>query len=422
MSDEMIRAVRRLAVAAIACLVVGLASAQDTCERLTMMSWDHVFPEFTQELDDSLQEFGDEHGIEVALETVTTLDAPARLGLAVQDQGGLDVVVLTTYQTAQYADQLVPIDGFVESLEDAYGPVVGIGVEAARLDGTWFSVPWFAAPAPANLRTDYFEAAGVEAPVTWAELLTAAERMAGDGHPVALPIATTPESNRWLLGLLAAFGAQVLDDEGNVTIDSAETRDALAYAAELASYMPPEASSWDASGNDRFMISGEGSWTLDTATLYAEAQRTTPEVAESLSYELPPAGPEGRFASAPVFAVGVTRWTECEDLARDLVAHLFEPESLRWQVESSRGYNQPLFTDVPDLEAWQADPMLAFPRQILEFAHLPLWPAPTELGIVLQEVLDTYLIPSMFARVVQGGDADVAIAWAEDRLHRILGR
>lgn len=422
MSDQMIRAVRRVAIVTLACLAVGLASAQDTCERLRVMSWDHVVPGFQQELEALLQEFAAERGVDVALEAVSTVASPSRLALAVQERNGLDVVALETYQTAQYADHLLPVDDLVASLEDAYGPVVDVGAEASRMEGAWRSVPWFAAPAPANVRTDRFEAAGIAAPSTWAELSTAAERLAGAGHPVALPVATTPESNYWLFGLLAGFGAEVLDEDGNPAIDSPETREALAYAAELATFMPPEALAWDAAGNDRFMISGEGSWTMNAASLYLEARERAPQVAESLSYDLPPAGPAGRFASAPVFTLGVTQWTECEEQAKDLVAHLLREESLRRQVEASRGYNQPLFSDVPEFEEWQSDPMLAQPRELLEFLHLPLWPAPPELGIALQDVFDTYLIPSMFARVVEGEDPADAIAWAEERLRRILGR
>lgn len=218
-----------------------------------------------------------------------------------------------------------------------------------------------------HLRADYFKAAGVDAPGTWEDLVFPAEELARAGHPVGLPVGNAAETNHWLFALLASFGETAIDEHGNVTIDLAETREALDYVRELVSHMPPEALAWDRSGNDRFMIASEGSWTIDSASIFLEAKETLPNVAENLEYTLPSARPEGRFASEYAFSMGVSQWTPCPELARDLIQFLYESENLERRVEASRGHNMPLFCDLPEFDVWQADRRMAFPPQLDAF-------------------------------------------------------
>lgn len=403
-------------------LLVATVAAQETCSQLTLMSWAHFLQGSDAELQAVLQRFGEERGIDVRLDTVALSDVPSRTASAVQSQAGPDVILLMNYSTALYADQMLSLDDTIGRIEDFYGPFWEVGQEASQIDGTWRSIPWFYTPAPANVRPDYFEAAGLELPDTWAELLEAAGPLAAAGHPVGLAISNAGDSNDWLLQMMASFGASAIDADGNVAIDSAATRAALDYVKALFAHMPPDVLGWDGGGNNQLILTGFGSWTINPVSVYVSAKRDLPQIAENLDHTLPPAGPEGRFATTSVYTLGVPQWTPCPETAKDLVVFLFQPENYESWVTASGGYNVPLFQEFPNLPVWQDDPKLAVPQELGAFMHLALWPAPPQMGAALQEIYDTYIIPAMFARAIQGETNDQAIAWAEEQIQQIVSR
>jgi len=409
-------------VATVLLAILSVGSAQATCKQLTVMSWAHFLKQSDTELQAILSEFGKANGAEVRLDTVALSDVPTRTAAAVQAQAGPDVILLMNYSTALYADQMRSLDDVVTRIEQNYGPFWSIGLEAAQIDGTWRSVPWFYTPAPANVRADYFAEAGLKYPDTWGDLLAVSGPLNERGHPVGLAISNAGDSNDWLLQMLVSYGARVIDEQGNVAIDSPQTRQALDFVKALAKNMPPDVLGWDGGGNNQLILSGLGSWTINPISVYISAKNDLPEIAKQIEHTLPPAGPEGRFATTSVYTLGIPNWSPCPQLAEDLLVFLYTPENFERWVTASGGYNVPLFQKFPNLPVWSADPKLAVPTAMGEFMHLALWPAPPQMGAALQEIYDNYVIPTMFAKAILGDSNDQAIAWASDQLKHITGR
>jgi multiple sugar transport system substrate-binding protein len=402
--------------------LAGFAAAQGTCNSMTVLSWAHFIKASDTELQTVLNDFGKQNNINVRLDTVSLNDVPSKMAAAVQSQSGPDVMLLMNYSTALYADQMIALDDVVSAIEKNYSAFLPIGQEASDINGTWKSVPWFYTPAPANYRVDYLQQAGVTPPDTWAQLLQDAKALKAIGHPVGLGISNAGDSNDWLMALLASYGAHPIDADGNVAIDSAGTRTALDYVKALAQQMPPDVLGWDGAGNNTLILSGLGSWTLNPVSVYLSAMSNLPDVAKNLDHGLPPAGPEGRFATTSVYTLGIPKWSPCQDMAKQLLEFLYQPANYEAWVTASGGYNVPLFQDFPTLPVWSQDPKMAVPQTMGQFMHMALWPAPPRLGNKLQQVYDTYVIPTMFAKVVNGDSNDQAIQWASDQLNQILSQ
>lgn len=412
----------RLALALVAGALISVAAAQGTCKSMTVLSWAHFIKASDTKLQSELTDFGKLNNIDVRLDTVSLNDVPSKMAAAVQSQSGPDVMLLMNYSTALYADQMVSLDDVVSQIEQNYSDFLPIGQEASEIAGTWKSVPWFYTPAPANYRTDYFKQAGVNPPDTWAQLLQDAKALKATGHPVGLAISNAGDANDWLLALLASYGAHPIDANGQVSIDSAGTRQALDYVKQLAQYMPPDILGWDGGGNNTFFLSGVGSWTINPVSIYLSAESSLPDVAKNMAHTLPPAGPEGRFATTSVYTLGIPKWSPCQDMAKKLLVYLYQPTNYEAWITASGGYNVPLFKTFPKLAVWTEDPKMAVPQQMGQFMHMALWPAPPSLGDKLQQVYDTYVIPTMFAKVVNGETDDQAIQWASSQLTQILGQ
>ncbi len=183
-------------------------------------------------------------GIDVILEGAPAGVINQRIATYVQAGAPLDVVHADGGSAARAAAAglLEPLDSVVEALggRDAFLPgrllVYGDHVYSINQAGT---------SPQLHYRKDLFEAAGLEPPTTWEELLHAAKTLHSDEVAgIALPggenRATTIYSGIFLWQNCGDF----FDPELNVTIDNERTHEALRMYAELLRYAPPDAVSW----------------------------------------------------------------------------------------------------------------------------------------------------------------------------------
>ncbi len=186
----------------------------------------------------------DNPGIDVILEGAPAGVINQRIATYVQAGAPLDVVHADGGSAARAAAAglLEPLDDVVEALggRDAFLPgrllVYGDHVYSINQAGT---------SPQLHYRKDLFEAAGLEPPTNWEELLHAARTLHSDDVAgIALPggenRATTIYSGLFLWQNCGDF----FDPELNVTIDNERTHEALRMYAELLQYTPQDSVSW----------------------------------------------------------------------------------------------------------------------------------------------------------------------------------
>jgi len=387
---------------------------------LTVLTWSHFVPAADDELRRQAEAFGRARRVTVRVDTLAMGDLPAKLAAEVETQSGHDIVLLMNYSTALFKSQLVPLNDVVAGVRRQYGDFWPFAREASQdVGGEWFSMPWFYTPAPGNVRVDYFKRAGAPTPDTWDSLLTAAPKLKAIGHPIGLGFGHHGDSNDWLLQCMASFGAMAVDNKGRVVINSPETRRVLDYVRLLYNTMPPEVIGWGGADNNRWILSGVGSYTINPISIYVAAQRDAPEVARNMDHVPPPAGPKGRFSTTTVYTLGVWRFSRQQALAKEFLRYLFAPANYHAWIEASGGYNFPLMREFEVLPVWKKDPKLQVILKFGAWMHMALWPAPPSGKA--QQVYDSYIIPDMFARAVRGASNDDAIAWGEAQLRKIWG-
>ncbi len=104
----------------------------------------------------------------------------------------------------------------------------------------------FALPFAGNVelfayRTDLFKKYGLEAPDTWDQVMTAVKTIGENEADVNGVVFRGSKGNPIVTGFLPifwSFGAKVLDDQGNVTVNSPAALNALNYFLELSKYAP----------------------------------------------------------------------------------------------------------------------------------------------------------------------------------------
>ena len=92
---------------------------------------------------------------------------------------------------------------------------------------------------------------------TWDAHLKAAEACQKAGMPFALGLSNAGDCVDFCGALFAAYGADLVDAKGNVTVRSDEVRQVLEYGQQLVKVLPREALSFDSASNNRALNSGQ---------------------------------------------------------------------------------------------------------------------------------------------------------------------
>jgi hypothetical protein len=93
---------------------------------------------------------------------------------------------------------------------------------------------------------------------TWDFFLTAAEKCFKAGYPFGLALGQTGDSVNWVGAVFNAYGAVLVDQEGNITVKSDATRRVLEWFKKLVPVLPPDVFAWDDASNNKWLISGKG--------------------------------------------------------------------------------------------------------------------------------------------------------------------
>lgn len=400
-------------------------------EWLTMLTWSHFVPESDAELRKQLEhDFAKDVGIKARLDTIAVSQLPAKRAVEAQSRGGHDIVVLDAGDPSLYKDLLVDLSDLKETLGREHGGWFGLGKELGMKDGPWRAIPWYFVSFPLLLRTDLWEEAGEKAPPdTWEDLLRGGEKLKSKGHPGGIPISHCNDSNAILRGIMWGYGASETDEKGQaIAINSPQTAQALEFVNELYQrVLDPEVLSWDDASNNRFIISGKGSFTFNPISAYKTALKhgtkipgTDRLVHQALNHFIPPRGPGGRHMYAYPVLLGVWNFASNKEPARKFLEYHFSKERFNAYIAASGGYNQPLLKDFTEHPIWSSNPKYAFAPQIGQFSHTQGHPgAPTQYS---QLVMDLFIIPDMFANVVTGRmKIKEAMEWAEKEIKQIYG-
>jgi multiple sugar transport system substrate-binding protein len=400
----------------------GIGGALATGRELTILTWNHFVPGFNQEFVRQVEEWGRINGVSVRVDFLSLPDLAARLPAEVEAKAGHDIVLLFNYNVALFKEHLVPLDDLANELDTLYGPWAEGAKFLAFLDGHWWAIPWCFQSLVATINKEAWKAIGVSVDdlvnFTWEDLLRVAPKLAEIGHPIGFAIKDTFDANGGLFPILWSFGARVVDENGYVTVVSPETRAAIEYVMKLAKYMPPDVFAWDDAGNNRFMLSGVGSWTPNPPSIWAVAVRDKLPIADSIDHAPLPSGPYGRFRVADYNSFGIWQFSPNIDLAKDLLRWLMRPDNVVKQVEASWGYNEPTLKAYNEISYWISHAPLRYYHPPVEELRPTGWPAPP--GPQWAMAYNLHIVPLMFAKAVTGElTPDEAMQWAEAELLKL---
>jgi len=419
---------------AVGALLLGGCGANQGNAPATIPFVDHSGAALTAILRESFIESANaltrEHSAKWALATNASIDTRLspdwrdEYDRVAQRRSGADLAELFGPSPQIYADRLADLSDLAEEIGASNGGWMTAARELAVVDGVWRAIPWLYTAHAINYREDYLDAAGVQAPTSYDDLLEVATALYDTGLPLAgfsMNTDAPNDSASLAYSMLWSFGGQEVDQTGKrVALDSSSTRAALEFFAELAAVSHDAEFSFDEAGNNAAFLDGSISMTQNASSIYWHALRDFPDVAEAMNHTKYPSGPAGYHQLIELNSIAVFDHTRNYEAAKDWIRFMTSPDQMGAQARESLSFFTPTLLDYVDDPAmpWNTDPKLAGMRGIHDGGHMPGWPGPSSIEAGL--VFNNATLVKMFQSVGQGeSTVTEAIATATHDLRRV---
>jgi multiple sugar transport system substrate-binding protein len=417
---QFIQKVMSTAVGLSSSFVFHPARVHAATPELTLLTWNNYVPAGDDKLREQAARFAKEQGVTVRVDAIDVGQIATKLAAEAHAGTGHDIALMWEASPWLYADHLVDVSDVIQDLGEKQGGWYPFTKENAYIQDSWKAIPWFWQPFPGIYREDLFEQAGLSMPQSWEDVLNAGRALKKVGHPVGVPISQCGDANTSIWSILWGFGSKVLEADGKtLALNSPETEAVLEYYKSLyQEAMDPEVLSWDNASNNRFLVSGKGSWIHNAISAYLTAVDKNMPVADKLGIHSTPAGPAGRYVASPIANLGIWKFSKNQELAKTFIRYLLQPENYTDWIIANKGFNHTTLRAYENHPIWMEHPKFKILPGEAPYVHARGWPSLP--NVYVQRIDNLFILPNMAAKVVNGTPVKAAIAWAEEQTRKIL--
>ncbi|MEQ1611403.1 MAG: extracellular solute-binding protein [Hyphomicrobiaceae bacterium] len=409
--------------------------------KLSIGFWDHWVPGANAATKTLTEEWAAKEKVEVSIDYIPSQGNKNLLTIAAESQAksGHDILAMPTWQPAEHAKLLEPVDDIMEPLIKQNGNVNKTVEYLGRSGGKWVAVPATVGSqikgpctridllkqhANVDIQAMYPAGSAPKADAWNMEtFLKAAEACHKAGVPFGIGLGTTSDSVDTAGAIFGSFGADLVDATGKITIKTENVRQAVEYYKRLMAFLPTDVPAWDDASNNKWIVSGRGALIMNPPSAWAVAKRDAPKVAEQLWTHGMPSGPKGRFAPFLPYFWGIWNFSKNKSAAKSLLTHLSQPASAEKMVIASGGYDLPSFEKLTTFPTWANEgppkgTLYHYPNphnhQILSIAAAP---APPKIAV---QIYTQGIMTKMAVRHFQGEAMEKTLAWAESEVEGFM--
>ena len=276
----------------------------------------------------------------------------------------IDVFQIDVIWPGILQSHFIDLAPFSDGAEDAHFPAI---VENNTVDGRLVAMPWYTDAGVLYYRADLLEAHGFEAPGTWQEMTEIAEAVMeaerGNGNSGMWGLVFQGRAYEGLtcnaLEWIHSFnGGEIVDGDGEITVNNLQAADALTLAASwigtiapegVLNYAEEEARGVFQSGNAVFMRNWPYAWAL--------AQSDDSPIRGNVGVvALPQGGEDGRnTGTLGGWQLAVSQYSQHQEAAADLVMFLTSREEQKRRAIAG-SYNPTIVDLYEDEEVLEAVP------------------------------------------------------------------
>ena len=443
MNSKMTRrsALKTAALATTALIAAPYVRGAHAAGKLAIGFWDHWVPGANKTSEAIVKEWAEKEKVEVTIDYIPSQGNKNLLTIAAEAQArsGHDIMAMPTWQPADHAKSLEPVDDVMKPLIEQNGAVNKTVEYLGRSDNKWIAIPATIGSqikGPCSRIDLMKQHAGIDVQAlypagsppkadawTTDAYLKAAEACQKAGHAFGVGLGTTSDSVDTAGAIFSSFGAELVDAKGNIKVKTDSVRQALEYYAKLSKFFPPDAPAWDDASNNKWLVSGRGASIMNPPSAWAVAKRDAPQVAEQCWTHGMPAGPKGRYAPFLPYFWGIWNFSKNKPAAKSVLARLSQPDAVEKLVAASGGYDLPSFEKLTTLKTWAEEgppkgTLYHYPNphnhQILSIAAAP---APPKIAV---QIYTQGIMTKMTVRHMQGETMEKTLAWAESEVEGFM--
>ncbi|MGF1528469.1 MAG: ABC transporter substrate-binding protein [Candidatus Competibacterales bacterium] len=373
---------------------------------------------------ENTRKFTEQTGVQVRVDNESWEDVRPKAAVAANVGSGPDIILGWYDDPHQYPDKLLDLTELCEYLGEKYDGWYDAARTYGSRDGQWIALPLGASGACVVYRESMVKAAGFEAfPDNTDDFLKLCQALHQNGTPAGMALGNAVgDGNTWCHWLLWAFGGKVVDEQGNVVLNSPETEAALNYAQELYKVFIPGTTSWLDANNNKAFLAEQLGLTVNGISVYYAAKSEGNPIAEDINHANLPIGPAGTPTELHLFSQAmVMGYTDYPEAAKEYLRFMWEKEQyIPWQ-QAALGYiTQPL-------KAYEANPVWTEDPK-----HIPYRDCVSRmltngnagpLGYASAAVMADYVVVNMVAEAASGSrspkDAMARAARRAERYYRI---
>ena len=434
------------ATASAALLAAPYIRGAHAAGKLSVGFWDHWVPGANDTLTKLCHEWAEKEKVEIKIDYITSQGDKLRLTAAAEQQArsGHDLMQFNAWDPLDKADSLVELDDLMKTAEAENGPASSAVEYLGKSKGHWVGVPATTGSQvkpPAGRISMLKEWAGLDvvkmypgpgggAPDkamtdawTWDAFLKAAEACHKNGKPFGLGLGQTTDSVDWVGAVFTAYGADLVNAKGEITVKSDQVKQVLEWFQKLVPVLPKDTFAYDDASNNKALISGNAALIMNPPSAWSVAKRDNPKVAEDTWHFQSPKGPKGRFDPGLPFLWGIWNFSSNQSAAKSLLAHLLKRSSIEQCVAASIGYDLPAFAKCNDFKTWaEVEPpkgtVFNYPPKYGTVVSIAAAPAPAKIA---NQIYTQATQNKMIAKcTTEGQTIAQAIDWASNELEGFM--
>lgn len=377
---------------------------------LKIMQWKHFVPGHDRWFNDTyIKEWSERNDTRVIVDHVGLGDV-MRLAAAEAEAGqGHDLVMLLASPSV-YEDHVIDHREVYQECERLYGKAPDFAIKSTYSPKSqkYYGFAVSILPPIVTYRKDLWDTVG-GAPNSWQDVLAGGRRIKLlHEKPVGISLAPEHNSDHTLRSIMYSFGASVQDADANPSLKSKATLESIKFVKSLYEQaMSDEVLNWDASSNNRYMLTGDGCLTVDTMSIVRASENKKLPVADDLWLAKLPEGPEGRLGpSFGILTYFIWKFAENPEGAKKFLVDLIA--SSQQSFLASGFQNMPAFSGAtPDLASLiSSDPNTALPEKYSVLADAASWTTnfgyPGHANAAIGEIYAKHVIPTMCAQAATG--------------------
>jgi multiple sugar transport system substrate-binding protein len=372
--------------------------------------------------------FTEKTGVPVKVDFVGWEDINQQTAVTSNSGAGPDIIIGFSDAPHIYADKLIELTEVADYLGKRYGGWMFLAEKYGRRykSDAWIGLPFGASGGPLVYRKSVVQAAGFErVPDDHAGYLDLCRKLQKAGKPAGFALGNAVgDANGFASWLLWSHGAALLDEEGNVSINSKETIAALNYLKQLYPTFIAGTISWNDVSNNRAYSAEDISLTANGVSLYFSLKNdpATRAIADDSEHQFLPMGfaktsPMGGLTlNAMVF-----KHSPCPNAAKAFLQFMLEREQYEPWLNANSGYWAHPLSAYGDAAVWSGDPKVRIFKDTMANKYWTGYKGP--ISSASGAVNADYVLVQMCASVAtDAATPEAAAAEAERRAKRYFRR